>query len=666
MSVAVVGVDVGGTFTDFAVLRDGRLEVYKLPSTPSDPSRGILQGVSDLSVGEASYVHGSTVATNALLERRGARTALVTTHGFEDVLEIGRQNRPDLYDLGMDRPPALVPAELRFGVSERVDQAGAVVATPRPEELSKLVSTLDDAQVDAVAVVLLFSFLNPLHEELVAEALAGLKSNPYVSVSSQVVPEFREYERTSTVVVNSYVGPLMSRYISQLETALGAGLRIMQSSGGSITVQLASNQPVRTILSGPAGGVVGAFHLASQAGYDDVITLDMGGTSTDVSLCPGVIKETTSSSLAGCPISVPMIEIHSVGAGGGSISRLDEGGALVVGPQSAGADPGPACYGVGDQVTVTDANLILGRLPQDQPLAGKLQLHYQRAHDLLSALGAGLGGDARAAALGVVRVVNATMERAIRTISLERGYDPRRFTLVAFGGAGPAHACELAQELGIPRVLVPPHPGILSALGVGIADIVRDYSRTVMMRGSDMTKDRLDAGFAVLEDAATAEMADEGLPVGRLVMRRFLDVRYVGTVLRTDGQLPHPHRWVRSSRSPRFSPRSQPTVRLLRSLGAGGGSESAPQDADPRGQAGTSRGPARGKRLQCSPGCGNRGCLPARGVAHQYLYQRDLLHHGNVIQGPAVVLQMDSTTSIPPGWTAQVDGYGNLVVEPTG
>ena len=431
MSVAVVGVDVGGTFTDFAVLRDGRLEVYKLPSTPSDPSRGILQGVRDLSVGEASYVHGSTVATNALLERRGARTALVTTHGFEDVLEIGRQNRPDLYDLGVDRPPALVPAELRFGVSERVDQAGAVVATPRPEELSKLVSTLDDAQVDAVAVVLLFSFLNPLHEELVAEALAGLKSNPYVSVSSQVVPEFREYERTSTVVVNSYVGPLMSRYISQLEAALGAGLRIMQSSGGSITAQLASNQPVRTILSGPAGGVVGAFHLASQAGYDDVITLDMGGTSTDVSLCPGVIKETTSSSLAGCPISVPMIEIHSVGAGGGSISRLDEGGALVVGPQSAGADPGPACYGVGDQVTVTDANLILGRLPQDQPLAGKLQLHYQRAHDLLSALGAGLGGDARAAALGVVRVVNATMERAIRTISLERGYDPRRFTLVA-------------------------------------------------------------------------------------------------------------------------------------------------------------------------------------------------------------------------------------------
>ena len=665
MSVAVVGVDVGGTFTDFAVLRDGRLEVYKLPSTPSDPSRGILQGVSDLSVGEASFVHGSTVATNALLERRGGRTALVTTHGFEDVLEIGRQNRPDLYDLGVDRPPALVPAELRFGVSERVDQAGAVVTTPRPEELSKLVSTLDDAQVDAVAVVLLFSFLNPLHEELVAEALAGLKSNPYVSVSSQVVPEFREYERTSTVVVNSYVGPLMSRYISQLEDALGAGLRIMQSSGGSITAQLASNQPVRTILSGPAGGVVGAFHLASQAGYDDVITLDMGGTSTDVSLCPGVIKETTSSSLAGCPIGVPMIEIHSVGAGGGSISRLDEGGALVVGPQSAGADPGPACYGVGDQVTVTDANLILGRLPQDQPLAGKLQLHYQRAHDLLSALGAGLGGDARAAALGVVRVVNSTMERAIRTISLERGYDPRRFTLVAFGGAGPAHACELAQELGIPRVLVPPHPGILSALGVGIADIVRDYSRTVMMRGSDMSKDRLDAGFAVLEDTATAEMADEGLPVGRLVTRRFLDVRYVGQSYELTVNFP--------TRSAGFDQSVARAFHRAHNQRFGYSDPSEPVEVvnlrlkmlipvdKPEQAVGQREGSdARAARVAETEVVFQQGTLPTN------LYQRDQLRHGNVIEGPAVVLQMDSTTSIPPGWTAQVDGYGNLIVEPTG
>ena len=665
MSIAVVGVDVGGTFTDFAVLRDGLLEVYKLPSTPTDPSRGILQGVSDLAVGEASFVHGSTVATNALLERRGGRTALVTTHGFEDVLEIGRQNRANLYDLGIDRSPPLVPTELRFGVPERVDQAGGVVTAPRPEDLSKLVSTLDDADVDAIAVVLLFSFLNPLHEELVAEALAGLKSNPYVSVSSQVVPEFREYERTSTVVVNSYVGPLMSRYINQLENALGAGLRIMQSSGGSITAQLASNQPVRTILSGPAGGVVGAFHLASQAGYGDVITLDMGGTSTDVSLCPGVIKETTSSSLAGCPIGVPMIEIHSVGAGGGSIARMDDGGALVVGPQSAGADPGPACYGVGEQVTVTDANLILGRLPQDQPLAGKLELHYQRAHDLLSQLGASLGGDARTAALGVVRVVNATMERAIRTISLERGYDPRGFTLVAFGGAGPAHACELAQELGIPRVFVPPHPGILSALGVGIADIVRDYSRTVMMRGSEMAKDRLDAAFAVLENTATAEMADEGLPVDRLVTRRFLDVRYVGQSYELTVNYPtrsagfdqavarafHRAHQQRFGYSDTSEPVEVVNLRLKMLI---------PVDK-PEQTAGQRQGSDPGAaRVAENEVVFQQGPLPTA------IYQRDLLRHGNVVEGPAVVLQMDSTTAIPPGWRAEVDGYGNLVVEPTG
>jgi N-methylhydantoinase A/oxoprolinase/acetone carboxylase beta subunit len=668
MSVAVVGVDVGGTFTDFAVLRDGRLEVYKLPSTPSDPSRGILQGVSDLSVGEASYVHGSTVATNALLERRGARTALVTTHGFEDVLEIGRQNRPDLYDLGVDRPPALVPAELRFGVSERVDQAGAVVATPRPEELSKLVSTLDDAQVDAVAVVLLFSFLNPLHEELVAEALAGLKSNPYVSVSSQVVPEFREYERTSTVVVNSYVGPLMSRYISQLEAALGAGLRIMQSSGGSITAQLASNQPVRTILSGPAGGVVGAFHLASQAGYDDVITLDMGGTSTDVSLCPGVIKETTSSSLAGCPISVPMIEIHSVGAGGGSISRLDEGGALVVGPQSAGADPGPACYGVGDQVTVTDANLILGRLVPDQFLGGRLTLDRKRVEDLASGVAGQIGAGIQDAALGIIRVVNSNMERAIRTISLERGYDPREFTLIPFGGAGPMHCCDLAQELAIPRILVPARPGILSALGVAIADVVKDYSRTVMLRGGDVDRARLEEEFSGMEGLARQELSGEGLPVDQMEVRRFVDVRYVGQSFELTIDYPAAPRSGTTRRDLRqaigesfyrahlrrfgYADRNQPVeivnLRLKLELEVEK-LELTPADPGPSDPSSAQTGEAQ--------------VVFSQGVTTAALYQRDQLHCGHLIFGPALILQMDTTIVLPPGWNAEVDPLGNLLLE---
>ena len=662
MIETVVGIDVGGTFTDFAVLRDGHLEVYKLPSTPADPSMGILQGVTDLGVHGAAFVHGSTVATNALLERRGGRAALITTKGFEDVLEIGRQNRSALYDLMQERSPALVPAELRFGVSERVDHDGNLLRSPSREELEALVASLAAARVDAIAVVFLFSFINPLHEEMVAEAVEGLENRPYLSLSSQVAPEFREYERTTTVVVNAYVGPLMSRYLRSLEQALGSGLRIMQSSGGSITAQLASQQPVRTILSGPAGGVVGAFHVASQAGHNEVITLDMGGTSTDVSLCPGTIKETTSSTLGGYPISVPMIEIHSVGAGGGSIARLDEGGALVVGPQSAGADPGPACYGKGQEITVTDANLILGRLPPDHLLGGRLRLDYDRAKVLLAELGRRLGTDAEGAALGVVRVVNATMERAIRTISLERGYDPRRFTLVAFGGAGPAHSCELAQELGIPRVLVPPHPGILSALGVAIADIVKDYSRTVMIRGNDITQARLDQGFADLEKVAVEEMAEERLPLERLVSRRFLDVRYVGQSYELTIDYPRRRRDIQRAIASAFhrdhrqrfgyadsaEPVEVVNFRLKMVLPVEKPRQPSPGLAGERSEVVRS---------------GEARVVFQEGAFSTPLYQRERLGYGNLIPGPAVVLQMDSTTVIPPGWGASVDHNGNLLVE---
>ena len=324
--VVITGIDVGGTFTDFAVLRQGRLTVYKLPSTPADPSQSMLNGIAELGIEDSTFVHGSTVATNALLERKGGRTALVTTAGFEDVLEIGRQSRSELYNLNMDRSPVPVPRELRYGLKERVDYTGAILTSPSQEDLERLAATLDEAKVEGVAVSLLFSFLNPLHEEMIREVLERLESKPFLSVSSQVLPEFREYERTSTIVANAYVGPIMARYLDNLSAALGSGLRVMQSSGGSITASLASTQPVRTILSGPAGGVVGAFHVGSLAGHKDIITLDMGGTSTDVSLCPGRIKETTSSSPGGYPISVPMIEIHTVGAGGGSIARLDQGG----------------------------------------------------------------------------------------------------------------------------------------------------------------------------------------------------------------------------------------------------------------------------------------------------------------------------------------------------
>ena len=661
----VVGIDVGGTFTDIAVLEDGKLTVHKLPSTPADPSQGILQGVKETGVTSAEFVHGSTVATNALLEGKGARTALVTTMGFEDVLEIGRQSRAELYNLEMDRAPALAPWELRFGLPERVDHTGAIVEDLTPEALQTLIGLLDESKPEAVAVSFLFSFLNTAHEEMVLRALQKMKNPPYITLSSRVLPEFREYERASTVVVNAYVGQVMSRYLGELEGPLGKGLRIMQSSGGSITVGLASEQPVRTILSGPAGGVVGAFYSAMQAGHPDIITLDMGGTSTDVSLCPGQIKETTASNVGGYPIGVPMIDIHTVGAGGGSIARVDTGGALVVGPESAGADPGPACYGKGDQLTVTDANLFLGRLLPDRFLGGRMTLDRKPVEGLMENLAGQINAQTQETALGINRVVNANMERAIRTISLERGYDPRLFTLVPFGGAGPMHACELAQELGIPRVLVPPRPGILSALGVAIADIVKDYSRTVMLRGNDLDRSRIDEDFHGMEGQAREEMAGEGLNVDKMVARRFLDVRYVGQSFELT--IDYASRNTKADLSKvigdsfykahlrrfGYADRSEPVevVNLRLKL------EVAMEKPRIEPQNTGTADPAAAL-------IGEAEVVFQQGAMTSPLYQREQLICGNRISGPALVIQMDATTVLPMGWGGVVDPFGNLLLEP--
>ena len=667
MPNTVVGIDVGGTFTDIAVLRDGALSVHKLPSTPADPSVGITTGIRDIAVEvpSADFIHGSTVATNALLEGKGGKTALVTTMGFEDVLEIGRQNRADLYDLSMERPTPLAPWQLRFGLPERIDYTGNILDDLTPESVDALLSLLADAEVDGVAVSFLFSFLNPIHEEMLAQRLSELPNGPFISISSKILPEFREYERTSTVVVNSYVGPVMARYLTQLESVLGRGLRIMQSSGGSITARLAADQPVRTILSGPAGGVVGAFYTGVQAGYPDIITLDMVGTSTDVSLCPGRIKETTAANLGGYPVSVPMIEIHTVGAGGGSIARVDAGGALVVGPQSAGADPGPACYGKGDRVTVTDANLTLGRLRPDGFLGGRMTLDQKRAEDLMSGLASGIGTSAIDTALGIVRVVNSNMERAIRAISLERGYDPREFTLIPFGGAGPMHACELAGELGIPRVLVPGHPGILSALGVAIADVVKDYSRTVMLRGDALDSERLEEEFHGMEQQARAELVDEGLNADSMTPRRFLDVRYVGqsfelTVdcpsLIGDGDLTegissdfYDAHLQRFGYADLELPIEVVNLRLKLELAM-----DKPQLEPAASQGQDSAGAV----------VGNAEVVFADGPVNTTLYNRDRLQTGNRIAGPALLMQLDTTIVVPPGWDGEIDPYGNLLLQP--
>ena len=665
MTQTIVGIDVGGTFTDIAILKDGVLSVHKLPSTPADPSRGVRQGIAEIDAGPAEYVHGSTVATNALLEGKGGRTALITTLGFEDVLEIGRQSRSDLYDLNLDRAPALAPWELRFGLPERVDYKGEILEDLQDDAIATLLTLIQEADVDGVAVSFLFSFLNSLHEEKLLAALKQLPRPPFISISSQVIPEFREYERTSTVVVNSYVGPVMARYLGELEQSLGSGLRIMQSSGGSITARLAAEQPVRTILSGPAGGVVGAFFTGQQAGYPDIITLDMGGTSTDVSLCPGRIKETTSATLGGYPISVPMIEIHTVGAGGGSIARVDAGGALVVGPESAGADPGPACYGKGNRITVTDANLALGRLRPAQFLGGRLTLDRDRSVRLIDELAREVDASMEETALGIIRVVNANMERAIRTISLERGYDPRLFTLVPFGGAGPMHSCELAQELGIPRVMIPTHPGILSALGVAIADVVKDYSRTVMLRGEDVNRVRLDEEFHGMENLARAELQSEGLPGDRMTSSRYLDARYVGQSFELTIDYPSSSRRTDLRRAiansfyqahlQRFgyADRNEAVeivnLRLKMELAV---EKPAIQVQD------------EGHHDASHAGIGREEVVFSGGTLLTDLFDRDALKPGNRVSGPALLLQLDTTIVVPPGWSGAVDTFGNLLLEP--
>ena len=661
----VVGIDVGGTFTDIAVLEDGKLTVHKLPSTPADPSLGILQGVKETGVTSAEFVHGSTVATNALLEGKGARTALVTTMGFEDVLEIGRQARAELYNFEMDRAPALAPWELRFGLPERIDHTGTIIEDLTQESIQTLIGLLEESKAEAVAVSFLFSFLNTVHEEMVLDALKNMKNPPYISVSSQVLPEFREFERASTVVVNAYVGHVMSRYLGELEGPLGNGLRIMQSSGGSITARLASEQPVRTILSGPAGGVVGAFHTAMQAGYPDIITVDMGGTSTDVSLCPGEIKETTSANVGGYPIGVPMIDIHTVGAGGGSIARVDTGGALVVGPESAGADPGPACYGKGNQLTVTDANLLLGRLLPDRFLGGRMTLDRDRVVGLMQNLASQVNSDVNQTALGINRVVNANMERAIRSISLERGYDPRLFTLVPFGGAGAMHACDLAQELGIPRILVPSNPGILSALGVAIADIVKDYSRTVMLRGADLDRARLDEEFNGMEGQARVEMAGEGLAVDKMVARRFLDVRYVGQSFELTVNYPSGRSkadltkligdsfYKAHLRRFGYADKNEPVQVVNLRLKMDVAMEKPVIEPQTPGDA--SPAPAL---------IGEAQVVFQQGTLMSPIYQREQLTCGNRISGPALVIQMDATTVVTPGWCGMVDPFGNLLLQP--
>jgi len=665
MGQVLVGVDTGGTFTDFVLVENGTVRVHKVLSTPDDPARAILQGLEELGAGEglAAVVHGSTVATNAVLERKGVPTGLVTTAGFRDVLEIGRQTRPALYDLRVEREPPLVPRERRFEVVERLDERGGVLTPLDPESVAAAVAALQDAGVTSVAVCLLFSFANPTHEAAVAEAVRA--AGMHVSASHEVLPEFREYERTSTVVLNAYVAPLMDRYLRRLEDELprGVPLRIMQSNGGSISAATARREAARTLLSGPAAGVVGAAYVASASGFEQTITFDMGGTSTDVALIDGAITETTDGKIGGYPSKLPMIDIHTVGAGGGSIAWFDTGGALRVGPVSAGADPGPAAYGRGGEApTVTDANVVLGRLIPEGFLGGGMALDVDAARRALGTVAERLGTSPEAAALGVIRVANANMEAAIRVISVARGHDPRRFTLVAFGGAGPLHACELAANLRIPRVLVPSTPGVLSALGMLAADVVKDYVRTVMVPATGAAE-VVDPVLAELTDQGRADLLAEGLPDERITIERMLDLRYVGQsyelVVPYEGDMTTAVAAFHAAHERRFgySDPGEPVEVVNCRVKARGLAErpNLPRrEVDPN---------ARVEPVMHRPVVFAGADGPE--TRETPIYDRAALVPGARLRGPAVVTQYDTTTVVPPGWGGWVDAVGNLILEPT-
>jgi N-methylhydantoinase A len=677
-----LGVDVGGTFTDL-VLHDvetNRLEFAKTPSTPENQAKGVANGIKELvdrlDISPEAinfFIHGTTVATNTLIERKGAKTALVVTKGFRDVLQIGRQDRPHLYDFRQQKPDPLVPRQLRFEVDERVLYTGEVLTPLADAEVDALIARLRAAKVDAVAVCLLHSYAHPVHEQAIGKALRAKMPELQVSLSYDIVPEFKEYERMSTTAINAYVAPVMERYLRELQRStarvgLGSGLHIMQSNGGTMGADAAVERPVHTILSGPAAGVIGSVALANQAGEKNSISVDMGGTSFDISLCyQGEVRRTQDSEIERLPVKVPMVDIHTLGAGGGSIAWVDPGGAMRVGPQSAGAEPGPACYGLGGtEPTVTDANVVLGRLSPEGFLGGKLRLDVERARQVISErLAVPLGMTIEEAADGIIRVVNAGMIKGIRVVSVAKGYDPREFALVTFGGAGPVHASELAAELDIPRVLVPIAPGVTSALGLLMSDLRDDFVRTVLRSSENVEPTELSSRYEEMEAEALEQMRKEGLGQESVTLMRMADVRYLGqgfelevlvgtgeiTTEELDGIYERFHESHRrlygydqrdsqmeivNLRLTAIAPMPQPKLEAASLDGA----QDPPEAVKAR-----------------------RTVYFKNTAAETPIYDRTKLSSGDAISGPAIIEQLDSTTVVWPDQTAKVDAYGNLLLE---
>jgi N-methylhydantoinase A len=649
-----LGVDVGGTFTDLVALSEGTLITAKVPSTPRDQSEGVMTAIETSDVEPAAVLalaHGMTVATNALLERRGARTALVTTEGFRDVLEIARQNRPALYDLTHDRPPPLIPRELRFMVAERMGPDGEISPLDN-DSLKKVITAVKEAEVEAVAVCLLFAFMHPDHEERVGEALREALPEVHVSLSSEVLPEFREYERFSTTAADAYLAPRLAAYFSNLaEKAEEAGVPgplIMQSSGGVVPVDDAISDAAGCVLSGPAGGVVGAAYVGEKGGYRDLLTFDMGGTSTDVApIIEGEAQTTTETVVAGVPIKLPMVDVHTVSAGGGSIAWADPGGALRAGPHSAGAEPGPAAYDKGgEEPTVTDANLFLGYLADGAELGGEVMLRRDLSERALASLGNKLGLDVEETALGILRVADAEMVRALRVISVERGLDPRDFALLAFGGAGGMHACSLAEELGIETVLVPRAGGVLSALGLAISDLRRDYVSPFLSGLDGVDEDEFERRFTDMEKTAAGDLD------GPEHTRR-ADLRYGGQSFEITvdadvlGQLEDR---FHAAHEQRYGYRMDDekvelvNLRLISTVPVEKPELQEPQPEDDA-QAGEREANFNGEWQSVA------------------VLDREKMGEGSEVAGPAIVEFKESTCVVRPGWRGTVDGVGTLVLE---
>ena len=677
-----IGVDSGGTFTDVCLFDDasGRVAVWKVSSTPSDPSDGIARGVEEglHDVGAVAadidyFGHGTTVATNALIQHRGVKTGLITTGGFRDLLEIGRQKRPDLYDMQADKPPVLVLRDLRLEVPERMRHDGTVETPLDEDAFRNAVRTLRAAGVEAVAVCFLYGFVSTEHESAAARILAEEFPDAFASISHQVAPEFREFERLSTTVVNAYLGPVMRRYIGRLaERLTGLGVtatpHLTQSNGGVIGFGQAARLPVRTVLSGPSTGVVGAQAIGRAVGMEELITFDMGGTSTDVALLAnGQCRLTGEAMVHGYPIKAPMLDIHTVGAGGGSIAFIDSGGLLKVGPRSAGADPGPVCYGRGnDEATVTDANVVLGTLNPSFLLGGRMPVRRDLAVAAIDRLASALGMERMATAAGIISVVTANMARAIRVISVQRGYDPRDYALMAFGGAGPLHAARLARELDISRILVPRNPGILCAMGLLLTDLRADFAVTRLSLLAPSALPGVRCSFSELDAMAAEWFAAEGIPAPDRRTARTVDMRYAGQnyelpIVLPDGEIgpdtllaladcfADAHRRMYG-----FIAEEDPVQLVTFRVEASGVVPKATFEAQPDAGPDASVAIVSSREVWMSETGGFAACS---------VYDRNRLRAGNRFAGPAIVEQMDATTVVPPGWVARVEPFLNVILE---